>query len=365
MPSNKIAGKKVASTTSTMPSKSGKATRIVGKKVTPSSKPKTQSDSRALVVAKPAPLAGRYAEKAAEFELYEKEQEEAIRGWSKRLAATRFNVIQVHEQFRNLMLGFLSEAYAVYVEAESSEFNDDLYAELRYKLKEEGVKTQSNTPNAGLIVRYICGPEVKTKSVSDYSKVLDGALQNKISPSDFENWVNEKTMTKVIAEQRAHESKKESYAERLKRARLVVLRALQARETRPIISQKTTAWDAERLLGRDGMWIAIGNATRRFDRESFYADINLLMMLSPCVDLEIHIINHLAKPIVSNVEVYEQLIDEHEERVWGEELWEKIISAGEEAIKKSNQWWAERQQAARFESQSEFEAFRKKSKKKK
>jgi hypothetical protein len=305
-------------------------------------------------------LNATYSAKAIEFDLTEEQQELIIREWAKRLANTKNKVRQVNEQYRKLILEYLREAYSVYKEIEDSDLQDDFYAELRYKLKEDGVKIQSNTPNAGLIVRFICGTEVSTKSVSDYSRVLEGAKSNAIDPAVFEEWVRQKTMTKVIGEQRALESNKESYAERLKRARLVVLRALQAQETRPIISQKTTAWQAERLLGQTGMFIAVGNATRRNDRENFYADINLLTLIGPDVDLEIYIINHLAKTLVSKVEHYEKIIQIKEERIWADELWEQIISAGKEESRKSNFWWAERQQAARFEDQSEFENFRKK-----
>jgi hypothetical protein len=164
-------------------------------------------------------------------------------------------------------------------------------------------------------------------------------------------------MTKVIADERAATNNTETYADRLKRARLVVLRILEARETKPIISQTTTAWAAEKMLSRDGLWMAIGNARRRQDRENFYADINLIVMLTPNIDLEIYIVNQLAKPFVYNVEKYESMINEMEENVWAGELWEKMVSAGNEESKKSNLWWANKQQASRFEDQSEFLEF--------
>jgi hypothetical protein len=58
------------------------------------------------------------------------------------------------------------------------------------------------------------------------------------------------------------------------------------------------------------------------DRESFYADINLAFLLPPNIDIEIYIINALARQIVDEVEKYEEQIATLEESVWSDELWE-------------------------------------------
>ena len=296
-----------------------------------------------------------------EWEIAEREKEDVIRSWVRRLAETKNKMQQVNEQYKRLMTGFLQEAYAVYLEIESSDYDDEFYANVRWQLKEAGIKIQTNTPNAGLVIRYVCGADIATKTISDYSRVLEGAKRNEINPSAFVDWLKERTMTKVIADERAATNNTETYADRLKRARLVVLRILEARETKPIISQTTTAWAAEKMLSRDGLWMAIGNARRRQDRENFYADINLIVMLTPNIDLEIYIVNQLAKPFVYNVEKYESMINEMEEKVWADDLWEMMVSAGSEESKKANMWWANKQQASRFENESDFRKFLKQS----
>jgi hypothetical protein len=296
-----------------------------------------------------------------DWEIAEREKESVIRAWARRLAETKSKMRQVNEQYRKLMFGFLQEAYSVYVEIESSDYDDEFYANVRWQLKEEGVKIQTNTPNAGLVIRYVCGADIAIKTISDYSRVLEGAKRNQINPNAFIDWVKEKTMTKVIADERAATNNTETYTDRLKRARLVVLRLLEARETKPIISQTTTAWSAENILSRDGLWLAIGNATRRHDRESFYADINLILMLTPNIDIEIYIVNKLAKNFVDDVEKYEKMINEMEEKVWADDLWEMMVSAGSEESKKVNMWWANKQQASRFENESDFRNFLKQS----
>lgn len=324
---------------------------------------KPSSSTQVAVVQKVRLKTSDYQEKYEEWEEAERKKEEVIKGWARRLVETKHKMRQVNEQYKKLMLGFLQEAYAVYVEIENSEYADDFYANVRWQLKTNEIKIQSNTPNAGLVIRFVCGAEIPTKTISDYSRVLEGASRNQVNPAEFEEWVRSKTMTKVIEDERAASSNAETYADRLKRARLVVLRALEARETKPLISQKTTAWAAEKMLSRDGLWLAVGNARRRYDRESFYADINILMMLTPNIDLEIHIVNQLAKPFVANVEKYEALINEMEEKVWADELWEMMVSAGDEESRKADLWWANKQQASRFEDQGEFLEFVKSRKK--
>ena len=326
--------------------------------VSTASKKAAPSTSTAVAVVKKLALkTTQYQERFEEWEIAESKKEEVIRGWARRLVETKNKMRQVNEQYKKLMLGFLQEAYAVYVEIESSDYADEFYANVRWELKTNDIKIQSNTPNAGLVIRYVCGADIATKTISDYSRVLEGAARNEVSPAVFAEWVKEKTMTKVIEDERAASSNAETYAERLKRARLVVLRALEARETKPLISQKTTAWAAEKMLSRDGLWLAIGNARRRFDRESFYADINILAMLTPNIDLEIYIVNQLAKPFVANVEKYETMVNDMEEKLWADELWEKMVSAGDEESRKANKWWSEKQQASRFEDESEFREF--------
>jgi hypothetical protein len=80
-------------------------------------------------------------------------------------------------------------------------------------------------------------------------------------------------------------------------------------------------------------------------------------MLTPNIDLEIYIVNQLAKNFVDDLDKYEKTINEMEESVWADEFWEMMVSAGNEESKKTNLWWANKQQASRFEDQSEFLEF--------
>jgi hypothetical protein len=47
-------------------------------------------------------------------------------------------------------------------------------------------------------------------------------------------------------------------------------------------------------------------------------------------------------------------MNEMEEAIWADELWEKLVSAGYEESLKQDDYWSNRQQAARYEDQQDF-----------
>lgn len=150
-------------------------------------------------------------------------------------------------------------------------------------------------------------------------------------------------------------TKTETPKDRLDRARRVILRLLDIREAKPIISHSATAHAAEQMLGRHyGLCVAIGHASRRMDRRSFYADVNLSMVLPVNFDFEIYIVDKLARYIIKDVEQYESKINSLSESVWADELYERLVAAGDEEIDANNEYWANRQQAQLYEDQHEF-----------
>jgi hypothetical protein len=312
--------------------------------------PKTGKSSGTTTIS----LSNTHESKLAEFNQRQNHIEATIRAWGRRLTATKKTMAKTNDLYRQILYKVLQEAYAVYSEVKSSDLADDFFAEIRYELKKNGIKIQSNTTDAALIIRYICGAEITTKTLHDYSRVLIGAENFKIKPDTLADWLTEKTMTKVIADQRCIENSEDSYKDKLDRARRVVLRMLEIKQRKPVLSGRTTAWEAEKMIGSDGIWIGIGTATRRMDQENFYADINLNMFLPPNIDIEFFIINILAKQIASDVEIYEEKIKKLEESVWGKELWEKLTSAGFEESHRVSEWWSNRQQAAKYDDQKQF-----------
>jgi len=94
--------------------------------------------------------------------------------------------------------------------------------------------------------------------------------------------------------------------------------------------------------------------SRRTDRSSFYADVNLSMVLPVSLDFEIFIVDKLARYIIRDVEQYESKINSLEEHVWADQLYERLIAAGDEEIDANNVYWSNRQQAQLYEDQQEF-----------
>ena len=278
-----------------------------------------------------------------------------LRDWGGRLTTTKVRMEKLNKKYEELLLVLLNEAYSVYSEVIKSDLADDFFSSLWNQLHKDGIKIQKNTPNASLVIRYICGTAISTKTVSNYAKVLEGADYNSIKPKQFVAWVQHKTMTRVIENQRNIENNVETRAEKMSRARAVIMRLIEARETKPIFSWTTTAWQAEKQISESGLWIGIGNAHRILDGGSnFNASMNMTMMLPFNPEMERHILNIYAREIVDSVDYYEQQIKEMEDNLWADELWEKLVGAGYEESVKQDDYWSNRQQAGMYENQKEF-----------
>lgn len=302
--------------------------------------------------------------KLAVWKETETANELVMKDWGGRLATTKATMDKLNKKYEEYLVGLLRDAYSVYSEVIKSDLAEDFFGALWHQLYKDGIKVQSNTPNASLVVRYICGASISTKTVSNYAKVLEGADYNNIKPEQFVAWVQHKTMTRVIEDQRNIENNTETRAEKMARARAVIMRLIEARETKPEHSWKTTAWQAEKQISPQGLWVGIGNAHRILDGGSnFNASMNLVMMLPLNAEMERHILNIYARTIVDGIDYYEKKMNEMEEALWADELWEKLVSAGYEESVKQDEYWSNRQQATMFESQQEFAKFVKEKKK--
>ena len=305
--------------------------------------------------AAPVLLSPEREQQLADWKQKEAADEAVLRDWGQRLSGTRKKVIKLNQQYRDLLYKFIQEAYAVYKEAAVHELADDFFAAVRGELLKQGVKFQSNTPDASLVIRLVFGVDASNKSVSEYGKVLTAAVARNIAVDAFSEWLKKETLTKVLADQRAVEAEAETPKTRLDRARRVILRTLDIREALPIIRHTTTAHNAEQMLGRHyGLCLAIGHASRRMDRESFYADVNFSLIMPVSLDFEIYIVDKLSRYILRDLETYESKIDKLADDVWADEVYERLVAASEEEIDANNEYWANRQQAQMYEDQQEF-----------
>lgn len=320
--------------------------------ITKNKKPST------AVIAKPIQLSEEHEARVAEWRAQELAKEGFITVWAKKLATTAKKVRDLNQQYHKILYKQLQDAYEVYDNVLRSEYCDDFFANLRGALYAQGFKIQSNTTDSALIIKYVFGADTQTKTIHDYSRALDGARYDSVDADKFAEWLERKTITKVIEEQRAIKREIETPAERLDRARRVVLRMLEIRETKPIIKFTTIEHTAERkLLGRElGLCVMLGFAYRKFGRgnDALDVDINLNFLLPPSLDFEIIIIDKLARYIIRDVEKYEAEITDAEEQQWAEDVWERLVSSCEAEAEKNKEHWANRQQAALAEDQYEF-----------
>jgi hypothetical protein len=314
--------------------------------------------SNTAITPKPIQLNEEHEARVEEWRAQELAKEGFITVWARKLATTAKKVRDLNQQYHKILYKQLQDAYEVYDNVLRSEHCDDFFANLRGAMYANGFKIQSNTTDSALIIRFIFGIDTQTKTVHDYSRALDGARYDSVDTDKFAEWLERKTITKVIEEQRAIKREIETPAERLDRARRVVLRMLEIRETKPIIKFTTIEHTAERqLLGRElGLCVMLGYAYRKFgrDNDALDVDINLNFLLPPSLDFEIVIIDKLARYIIRDVEKYEADITDAEEQQWAEDVWERLVASCDAEVEKNKEYWANRQQAQMAEDQYEF-----------
>ena len=63
---------------------------------------------------------------------------------------------------------------------------------------------------------------------------------------------------------------------------------------------------------------------------NFNASTNLIMLLPYNKEMEKRLLNIHAETIVDAVEYWEKKMNEMEEKLWGDELWEKLVNIGYE-----------------------------------
>jgi hypothetical protein len=363
MATNKAKSTKPKSaTTKKVVKKTMVATKKTAKQIIDSVKRKTVVSKSKVpttaVIPKPIQLNEEHEARVAEWRAQELAKEGFITVWANKLTTTARKVRDLNQQYHKILYKQLQVAYEIYDNVLRSEHCDDFFANLRGAMYTQGFKIQSNTTDSALIIRFIFGIDTQTKTVHDYSRALDGAQYDSVDTDKFAEWLERKTLTKVIEEQRAIKREIETPAERLDRARRVILRMLEIRETSPIVKFTTTEHTAERrLLGsKFGLCLMLGYAYRKFGRgdDALDVDINLNFLLPPSLDLEIVIVDKLARLIIYDVEKYEADIADAEEQQWAENVWERLVASCDAEVEKNKEQWANRQQAALAEDQYEF-----------
>ena len=295
--------------------------------------PKTKSTSTSIV------LSPHYQQTFDKLEIKDSEFskfEKLIAGELKRI---RRGVKNLEQQYRAKTYEGLGEAYKVYQAVINSPYANDLLNNVRWALIDEGHKIQKNTNNAAMIIKYCwADAELTNKKVYDYSTALQAGQLNNIEADYFVEWIKKISITQVIADYK--EKDEDSLAERMRRARLVILRWLETRERNSLAKITMTAWNAEQLSSAGtNQVVMLGTVLRRYDRESFYADIHITTILPPNIDIDVMVVDRMAKQIFNVVGEYEEKINKISEQAWGDDL-EAYLSAEEaEATRQTVEKW--------------------------
>jgi hypothetical protein len=287
-----------------------------------------------------------YKEARERQEALEAKRHQEIEGYFLKLREITITFSNARQAYTAALYKMLEDIYALYKRVEESEYTTSFYANLRGGLREHGIKIQSNTTDEALLIRFVLRTS-KPKQVYDYSTVLSEALEQEVETEAFSSWIEKTTMRGAIENHRKRVSNHATYKDRLERARLLVLRMLDIRETQPIGTFSYPTFLADKWVNYGTkLVVLIGYATRRFDRESLTANVNVLFALDPNVDNDVWVVNELAKTIVGQVDTYEQRMNEIEESVWATELYDQLVASYANYADKRAEWWQGRQQAA-------------------
>lgn len=114
----------------------------------------------------------------------------------KTIARQADDLAEEHEKFNtNYIVGgrialyeLLSKMYALYKQIQASSEKDVLLEDMRFKLaKTYQLRTQVNTSDLGILVRYITHADRKTAHV--YARAIETAITNEISSDDFVTYI--------------------------------------------------------------------------------------------------------------------------------------------------------------------------------
>lgn len=260
------------------------------------------------------------------------------------------------QDFRLAKYRIIGEVYEKYLEIEGNgDLRDDFYSELRQRLIEHGFKVQKNTPNAGLLLRLVLGKSATASSINQYVNVLYTAQEFDIKEVDFVDWLKRVTISKAATQLPEAQVRKK---DRLERARTLVLRYLDWRETHPILTGKKPmlAHTANQYVTRDThLVVMIGTAVRRMDRGSDYADIYISHIMPPNLEIEIKIIDKWARLLEPQLEKNEADFARLSDADWVQQMesqfWEHDVLEAERYVQRTQL----RNFTKRFENEQEFE----------
>lgn len=282
---------------------------------------------------------------------------------------TNRETVKLHEALR--------DCYGMYEAIENNPDADVFYNTIKAYYQATLEKIQSNTPNEGLLVRFIFprrsddDNKRHNKRISEYATVIRYARETNIAKKDFIKWYTDTTQTRIL--EKARKSATSDNTEKLKRAKIALLRYFDIQEEWPLgVFDYPEHLAAKQVHLPDDFIFVICRGVRKFNRDVQFdpdnpaatrvplAEIRALHFIPPNIDLTNDLITRVAKHLVPNIDDIEDQVNKKTEQVWAHDMSSLLMERELGAAYKSADHWADRQQAAIAEDQVVFEAKRKK-----
>lgn len=308
-----------------------------------------------------------------EFEVFEAriaERDKQHHRLLKQAETIRNRLAKISNREKVKFIEALRDCYGMYEFVENSKDADQFYDIIRSYFKVTLEKIQSNTPNEGLLVRFIFNNKT-TKQISEYATVMRYAREVGIAKKDFVKWYTDTTQTRIL--EKARESTTSNNTEKLKRAKIALLRYFDIQEQWPLGYFDYPEYLANKQVhGQDELIFVICRGVRKFNRDVHFdpdnpsatrvplAEISALHFIPPNIDLTNDLITRVARHLVPNIDDIEEQVNLKAEQVWAHDMSNLLMERELGAAYKSADRWADRQQAALAEDQVTFEAKRKK-----
>lgn len=271
----------------------------------------------------------------------------------------------------------LRDCYGIYEAIENSKDGDLLYDIIRSYYKATLEKIQSNTPNEGLLARFIFPRKMNddnkkyNKRISEYATVIRYARDTGIAKNAFIKWYDDTTQTRILA--LARKANTADNQEELKRTKIALLRYFDIQEEWPLGHFDYPEYLAAKQVHLpDDLMFVICRGLRKFNRDTYFdpedpaatrvpmAQISALHFIPPNVDMVNDVITRMARQLVPYIDEIEDQINQKTEQVWANDMTNLLMERELGAAYKSADKWADRMQASITEDQIEFEKKRRK-----
>lgn len=310
----------------------------------------------------------------SEFDIFKARIEERDRAhgkFLKQLEKLRERIQLEASRQRVKLAEALRDIYGIYDVIEASPEPYNFYGILKsYLCVTKPNRSWSTTPNENLLP-WVVFPDRHKKVISEYGTVLRYAREVKVAKNDFVKWYSVSTQTKIL--EKARTSATADHRDKLRRARIVLLRLFDIREEWPLGHFDYPEYLAERQvhLPNDLIFV-ICRGVRKFNRDVHFdpdhpertivpmAEVRALHFIPPTVDVINDLIDRIARFMVPRIDEIEAEINSKSQQVWAHDLTGFLMERELGSAYKSADKWADRIQASSEEDQMAFEIKRRK-----